>query len=70
MYFVLMSNVVLSDADKYDQHSFMGSMSSSARGRSNSYNSPAAQQSELGTLDSIPSNEKDNIDGINRHNYN
>lgn len=58
---------ILKNADKYDQHSFMGSMSSSARGRSNSYNSPAAQQSELGPLARIPSPDPDHIDGLHRH---
>ncbi|ETW87773.1 hypothetical protein HETIRDRAFT_306543 [Heterobasidion irregulare TC 32-1] len=58
---------ILKNADKYDQHSFMGSMSGSARGRSNSYNSPAAQQSELGPLARIPSPDPDHIDGLHRH---
>lgn len=53
------------DAGTYDQLTY--SAAPQLRARSNSYNSPASQQSEVGPLAHVPSTDPDHIDGIHRN---
>ncbi|TFY81795.1 hypothetical protein EWM64_g2218 [Hericium alpestre] len=57
---------ILKNAVNYDQHVFMD-VTTSNRTRSNSYNTPASQHSELGPLARMPSPDPDHIDGLHRH---
>ncbi|KAH7910012.1 hypothetical protein BJ138DRAFT_1066029 [Hygrophoropsis aurantiaca] len=61
---------VLSGAGSYSQDAYSADLLSNPafnRVRSNSYNSPAGQTSELGPLAHIPSPDPDHIDGLHRH---
>ncbi|KAI0308964.1 hypothetical protein OF83DRAFT_1028044, partial [Amylostereum chailletii] len=59
---------ILKNAGNYDQHVFMeGVPGMNLRARSNSYNSPAGAQPELGPLAHISSSDPDHIDGLHRH---
>ncbi|TFY70142.1 hypothetical protein EVG20_g2862 [Dentipellis fragilis] len=59
---------ILKNAVNYDQRAFIDASSANFnRTRSNSYNSPAVQHSELGPLARMPSPDPDHIDGLHRH---
>jgi hypothetical protein len=64
--FMLRRIYLPTDADGYDQHSFMDTPTNYSRLRSNSYNSHPARAHELGPLARIPSPNPDHIDGL-RH---
>ena len=64
--FMLTQAWLFTDADGYDQHSFMDTPTNYNRHRSNSYNSHPAKAHELGPLARIPSPNPDHIDGL-RH---
>ncbi|KAJ7223249.1 hypothetical protein GGX14DRAFT_657733 [Mycena pura] len=61
---------ILKNADRYNQSSYLPEnayTNTTLRARSNSYNSPASGQSELGPLARMPSPDPDHIDGLHRH---
>jgi len=64
--FMLRRIYLPTDADGYDQHSFIDTPANYSRHRSNSYNSHPARAHELGPLARIPSPNPDHIDGL-RH---
>ncbi|KAF7293749.1 hypothetical protein HMN09_01170200 [Mycena chlorophos] len=64
---------ILKNAENFNQAVYLpenmynGGVLPALRARSNSYNSPAPGQTELGPLARIPSPDPDHIDGLHRH---